>query len=291
MESFEKAFLSKRKKSIENIKKAYEIALKYGKNYLVVSFSGGKDSQTLYHLAEEAAVPFIARFLLTTLDPPEVLKFVHKHYPAVRFVRPTIGFWELCKKKKSMPGRTRRFCCAILKESTGIGEVNLTGVRWEESSRRATRKEISLQSGRKKIEQTIDQFNRTQLVESSCIMGKGERIVVNPILEWSQKDVWYYLNEVKKVPHCSLYDKGWSRVGCILCPMANVKDRVRDALAYPHFWKMYKRTACTVFTLGKERHCKTVEHYIEWLLTEEHFSNICSPLLLPKESPLSFSVD
>ena len=37
-----------------------------------LAFSGGKDSQTIYHLAQEAGVKFDAHYNLTTVDPTEI---------------------------------------------------------------------------------------------------------------------------------------------------------------------------------------------------------------------------
>ena len=43
-------------------------------------FAGGKDSQTVYHLAEAAGVEFEAVYSATTIDPPEVVRFIRKQY-------------------------------------------------------------------------------------------------------------------------------------------------------------------------------------------------------------------
>ena len=48
-----------------------------------VAFSGGKDSQTIYHLCKEAGVKFDAHYSHTTVDPPEVIYFMRQHYPDV----------------------------------------------------------------------------------------------------------------------------------------------------------------------------------------------------------------
>ena len=41
-----------------------------------LAFSGGKDSQCIYHLAKMAGVKFDAHYSVTTVDPPELMKFV-----------------------------------------------------------------------------------------------------------------------------------------------------------------------------------------------------------------------
>ena len=37
-----------------------------------------------------------------------------------------------------------------------------------------------------------------------------------------------------EVPHCSLYDEGWHRIGCIGCPMSSVNQKKIENIRYPH---------------------------------------------------------
>lgn len=37
-----------------------------------------------------------------------------------------------------------------------------------------------------------------------------------------------------EVPHCSLYDEGWHRIGCIGCPMSSSKQKQIENTRYPH---------------------------------------------------------
>ena len=70
--------------SIGLLKKAERLALAYGGgNGYYLAFSGGKDSQALYHIAELAGVKFDAHMNFTSVDPPEVIRFVKKQYPEV----------------------------------------------------------------------------------------------------------------------------------------------------------------------------------------------------------------
>lgn len=45
-----------------------------------LAFSGGKDSQCIYHLAVMAGVRFEAHYSVTTVDPPELVRFIKKDY-------------------------------------------------------------------------------------------------------------------------------------------------------------------------------------------------------------------
>lgn len=66
-----------------------------------------------------------------------------------------------------------------------------------------------------------------------CIHGK-ESLLISPIIYWTEQDVWEFLNDVVKVPHCSLYDEGWHRIGCIGCPMSSHKQKMIENERYPH---------------------------------------------------------
>lgn len=141
-------------------------------------------------------------------------------------------FAQLCIKKKALPTMRMRFCCSVLKETKGAGTVALTGVRRQESVKRSKRNEAEIIGRREpKFRGTLDQFDqftREKEIEGvQCIKGK-DKIVINPIIDWSEADVWYFLNEVVKIEHCSLYDRGWRRLGCLFCPMASKKEIIRQ---------------------------------------------------------------
>ena len=239
--------------SIELLQKAEKLALRYDANdgyYL--AFSGGKDSQALYHLAVQAGVTFKAHMNLTSVDPPEVIRFIKTHYPDVVLHKPKDSIYHIAVKRKFLlPSRIIRWCCAELKEGGGEGTVCLTGVRRAESTRRAKRNPVEVSdrsfSGnldgfedyqKERIAKKLKNLNQDQFAEQGeqevrCVNGH-DKIIVNPIIEWSDSDVWYYLNEVARVPHCELYDRGKKRIGCILCPMASLKNKIQEMEEYPH---------------------------------------------------------
>jgi phosphoadenosine phosphosulfate reductase len=181
-----------------------------------LAFSGGKDSQTIYRLAELAGVKFTAHYNVTTVDPPELVRFIREQYPTVVWSRPKRTMWELIEAK-GLPTRKWRFCCEHLKEVKSEGFV-ITGIRWEESPKRATRKMVEI-----------------------C-QNDPSKTFVNPIIDWSANEVWAFLND-QGLPHCSLYDEGQERIGCILCPLANMRQRRHDAKRWPRYYALYERAA------------------------------------------------
>ena len=116
--------------SIALLRKCKQMALDYDpENGFYLAFSGGKDSQALYHLAVMAGVKFKAHMSLTSVDPPEVIRFVKQNYPDVELIKPKISIYDMALKKHLLPTRSIRWCCAEFKEISGAGKVTLIGVR------------------------------------------------------------------------------------------------------------------------------------------------------------------
>lgn len=131
-----------------------------------LAFSGGKDSQCIYHLAKEAGVKFSAHYRVTSVDPPELVRFIKKQYPDVHLDVPRYSdgspatMWNLIPKKQMPPTRLVRYCCQILKETGGQGLVTMTGVRWAESSNRAANQGlVTMTKKSKKLVQTLEENN------------------------------------------------------------------------------------------------------------------------------------
>lgn len=236
--------------AITLLQKAEKIATIYdAEDGYFLAFSGGKDSQCIYHLAKMAGVKFKAHMSLTSADPAEVIRFVKTNYPDVDLIKPKASIYTIARKKKILPTMRIRWCCVEYKENTGAGKVTITGVRREESSRRAKRNSVEISSH--KFSGDFEEFEnyrndklsiisqkKGKQVQSGCISGK-DTIIINPIIDWTEKDVWYFLNNIAKVEHCELYDKGVSRVGCLFCPMKKRKLIMQDVKNYPHLYKKW----------------------------------------------------
>lgn len=237
-----KALQHKINYSISLIQKAEKTAIRYRQDGFFVAFSGGKDSQVLLKLTELAGVKFTAQYNLTTLDPPENVKFIKQYYPAVEIVRPEKTFLQICRHHKMLPTQWTRFCCKELKESTNEHAVTLTGIRHAESARRSKRQEVFLQTRRRHpefIQGTFDQFSRHQETTVECLKGK-DKLTVNPMLDWTEQDVWNFIHEYH-LPINPLYARGYTRVGCLFCPMANIKNIRREAHDYPLYYQAMLR--------------------------------------------------
>jgi len=232
--------------SIASIQKAESLALKYQDYGFYLAFSGGKDSMVIYELCKMAGVKFKPVMNITTLDYPELMRFVRENYPDVVFERPEINFYKLIVKKRMLPMRTTRFCCAYLKERGGAGTVTVLGIRKEESTKRAVRNELEINGH--KYSNSLDQFNIDQDGQVLCLNGK-DKIMLLPILNWTFNDVWKFIRE-RKLKYCELYDLGYQRIGCMFCPMHSNKLKALDRKRYPKVVKMIKNSISELIAQG-----------------------------------------
>jgi phosphoadenosine phosphosulfate reductase len=51
--------------------------------------------------------------------------------------------------------------------------------------------------------------------------------------------VWEFLNERVKVSHCELYDEGFTRIGCVGCPLQSSRGMRRDFERWPQYKELY----------------------------------------------------
>lgn len=238
-----------------------------------VAFSGGKDSQCVYHLCEMAGVKFDAHYSVTSVDPPELVRFIKQNYPNVSRDIPrdkngkAVTMWNLIPKEKIPPSRIARYCCEELKERHGVGRITVTGVRWAESQRRKKLHGVAnvVTREQKIITDAIERSGSAKLNDRGCLIMNDDndenrrtvencyrtrKTLINPIVDWEDDDVWEFLNEVVKVPHCELYDKGLKRIGCLGCPM---NRRAGEELElYPKYKQAYLRAYKRMIEKRKE---------------------------------------
>ena len=110
-------------------------------------------------------------------------------------------------------------------------------MRWAESTKRRNSRGIyeNFHSDpSKRVILNNDNDEKRRLFENCRLQAKR---VVNPIIDWSDRDVWEYIED-QNIPVNPLYKCGWSRVGCIGCPVAG-KHRYEEFSRYPKFRQMY----------------------------------------------------
>ena len=235
------------------------------------TFSGGKDSQCLYHLVKLAGVKAKTHMNLTSVDPPEVIRFVKTQYPDVELIKPRMSIYDMAKKKRLLPTMRVRWCCAEFKETSGAGKVTLIGIRKEESARRAKRQEISTSIKGKRTEETFDQWSEHEEKMVTCVGGR-DKILVSPIIHWTERDVWEFLNS-NGIPHCELYDQGWTRIGCICCPMSPPRQKRKEIERWPHVKRGWLKTIQWLIDNGYVNHNFTdAETGFRWWISGKSFA-------------------
>lgn len=214
-----------------------------------LAFSGGKDSVVLYDLATLADVKFDAHYNITGIDPPELVYFIRENYHDLIYEKPLETIWHLVERK-GLPRRNARFCCEFLKEHSGANRVVLTGIRWQESWRR----------------------KRRSMVEA-CKWVKA-KFFVHPIIDWTTKEVWEYIHQ-KNIPYCSLYDQGFRRLGCVLCPMTTASQATRDRQRWPKLADAWFRACERYYNQGREstQRWSSAREMFEWWLNRRAFKN------------------
>ena len=242
--------MDKEHTAMERLRLASDMSLRLYKQPLMLTDSGGKDSAVICRLAENAGIPFEIVHNHTTADAPETVYHVRKRakeyegkgikytiaHPTYKGERTSM--WALIPQKLMPPTRIARYCCQVLKEQTGKDRFIVTGVRWAESpARKANRDSLEIQ--RRNRDETLllncDNDDARRLFESCELKGKR---ICNPIVDWTEDDVWAYLGE-QKVEVNPLYCEGRKRVGCVGCPMAGKAERYAEFAIHPKFMLLY----------------------------------------------------
>ena len=160
--------------------------------------------------------------------------------------------WNLIPKKQMPPTRIVRYCCATLKETSTPNRIIAVGVRESESTGRKGRDIFAIRGNTKKdayyysLEHSLEVFeeskDRDPVWDCTLIkqMRENKDIIVNPIYEWTDSDIWEYIRE-NNIKYNPLYDRGYKRVGCIGCPMASYKEMMKEFAEYPKIKDAYIR--------------------------------------------------
>lgn len=213
------------------------------------AFSGGKDSCVIKALADLADVQVDWHYNVSGIDPPELIRFIKEYHPDVDWERFDVPFL-IKMRTQGFPLRQGRWCCEVYKEAGGKGRVVLTGVRRAESNRRAKR----------------------QMVEA-CYNSPGKRFL-HVIIDWREVDVWDFIRG-EKIPYCSLYDEGWSRIGCIAYCMQSAWLKRKELDRYPSMERAYIRAFEALYALRKSQGNPSVDRWgsgremFDWWLSNE----------------------
>ena len=238
-----------------------------------IAYSGGKDSDVILELAKMAGVKFDAHYSVTSVDFPEVVRFIKSEHPEVSRDLPRdengdiVTMWNLIPKKLMPPTRVARYCCEMLKESSGIGRVTVTGVRWSESTKRKNNQHLIIVNSNSKKKKIVfnDENDESRRVVEQCYRTK--KTLFNPIISWTDDDVWEF-HKKYCVSYCKKYDEGYERLGCIGCPLSsNAEKELNENPKYKQAYiRAFDRMLLEREKLGKKTKWKTGEEVMDWWL-------------------------
>lgn len=270
------------RKAIERLKLAAEMSETYYNAPLIVTTSGGKDSDVCIALARAADINFEVQHNHTSVDAPETVRHVREQFKRLELdgIKCTINWpmykgqpvtmWTLIPQKLMPPTRIVRYCCAVLKEGGGAGRMITTGVRWSESAnRRKTRGTYEVPAKRASDNFMLNNDNdaRRRWMEHCSLQAKR---ICNPIVDWTDAEVWDYI-QCEKIPMNPLYSCGFRRVGCIGCPMAQKKRNMQFA-RYPTYYQAYLRAFEQMLILrrakGYEDRWASAEDVMHWWMQD-----------------------
>ncbi len=293
-------------KARQALQVAAEMSLHYYQKPLIITYSGGKDSDVLLHLARRFLKPneFEVVHSVTTVDAPQTNRHVnevfkdceaagiHTSKTIPHYKGKKINMWDLIVEKQTPPTRLMRYCCAVFKEVSTPNRFIATGVRGGESVGRTGRDTFSVRTKKKKdafyypLSTVSGNYAGARYFEDKDKIGandphvydckfvesakKNKDLICNPIYEWKDGDIWDYIrqNKIKVNP---LYEMGYRRVGCVGCPMASYRMRLKEFDDFPQikakYIEAFRRMLEARRAAGKDMKCdwgETAEDVFDW---------------------------
>ncbi|MBD3405902.1 MAG: phosphoadenosine phosphosulfate reductase family protein [Candidatus Lokiarchaeota archaeon] len=194
----------------------------------VVGFSGGKDSLVTYLLVEHALKKSPPLFFMDTgLELPETIQYINdfasRHNTTI--VGQDVGnrFWSSVDVF-GPPARDFRWCCKVLKlgpaakaisEEMGGNTVSFMGQRKLESFQRSIEPRVT---------------------SNPWVPGQTS---ANPIQRWNALEVWLYIFREQE-PFNMLYNKGYHRMGCYLCPASPLAEIYSLSETHPELYRKWR---------------------------------------------------
>jgi phosphoadenosine phosphosulfate reductase len=213
-----------------------------------VSFSGGKDSLVVLDLASASLKQRELRafFLNTGIEFPETVDFVRSYCCENKIpleeVNSGTAFWEQVEKF-GPPAKDFRWCCKVCKlASAGDLETGKENCSLPPEGRAGNSN--SNINGNSVAYLTIDgkrkheSFSRARIAATETNPFVPSQLNIFPIRDWKALEVWLYIYW-RGLSYNPLYDLGFERVGCWLCPSALAAEYARVKELHPELYEKW----------------------------------------------------
>ena len=214
---------------------------------IIVSFSGGKDSQAclIQAVNQYGSAKIEAVFCDTGWEHPDTYQHINDVCSLLNVKLVTVrskkynGFVDMAIKRLRFPSTTRRFCTSELKIMPMIDYIlSLTepclivqGIRAKESSERAKLpyecnyfgeyfERITVIRKGKEVQKWKQDYRRKDIIQWCKLYDAS---VLRPIFQWGAQEVIDYILDANQKPN-PLYSRGFSRVGCYPCIMCRKQE-------------------------------------------------------------------
>ena len=223
----------------------------WGKNEVYISFSGGKDSTVLAHIAREIYKDIKMVFIDTGLEFPEIKDFVKEKIKEgwnIVTIKPKMNFKEVIDKY-GYPVISKEQAYYIYQYRTTKSK-KIKKLRWEgakkgnfkisEKWKHLTRSKFKIgnqccdvlkknpiklyekQTGEKPIIGTMvseSKLRKQIWMQGGCnIFSKNgkKRDISKPLSIWLEQDIWGYIKQ-NNIEIAKPYKMGYKRTGCVFC--------------------------------------------------------------------------
>lgn len=195
-----------------------------------VSFSGGKDSLAVLDLTRSALRnrDVKAFFLNTGIEFPETVDFVHKYCAenSIGLIEKKAGnsFWDNVDTF-GPPAKDFRWCCKICK----LAPANAAIEQCLENAPTC----LTIDGKRKH-----ESFSRARIAVSEKNPFVPGQLNIFPVRDWRAIEIWLYIYW-RGLKYNPLYDQGFERVGCYLCPAALSAEFQRLQELHPELYQRW----------------------------------------------------